>query len=216
MASLTSDVVISAFTEEQVERLTSLSKSQLRYWDRIGFFKPHLGSAEGRSPYSRIYSFKDVVGLRTIALLKGKHGVSTQELQKVASRLSQYSSTPWSDITLYVWNRKVQFDEPETGKTRGVVDGQFVLFKLQSVVEDLRREADALRKRRDEQIGSTEKHRYVAHNALVVAGTRIPVATIARFLEDGFSTEEILREYPTLTAADVEAVQRNAQAGAAA
>jgi uncharacterized protein (DUF433 family) len=199
--------VVSAFNERQVERLTGLSAGQLRYWDRIGFFKPQLAEEGRGSAHSRVYSFKDVVGLRTIALLKGRYGVSTQELQRVAEKLTQYSDAPWSELTFYVWNRKVQFDEPETGKMRGVVDGQYVLFRIQ---------AEAIKRRQGSQFGKFEQHRDVSHNAVVVAGTRIPVATVLRFIEDGYTAEEIIREYPTLTIADIDAVVQHSKSGLAA
>jgi len=121
-----------------------------------------------------------------------------------------YSKTPWADLTLYVWKRKVQFEEPETGKLRGVVDGQYHLLPIRSVMDDVRREADALRHRSPEQIGKVEKHRYVSHQADVIAGTRVRVSTIVRFLEAGYSTEQVLKEFPTLTEADVEAAKKHA------
>jgi DNA-binding transcriptional MerR regulator len=61
---------IAAFSEEQVERLTGLNTAQLRYWDRMGFFQPSYAGENRRIAYSRIYSFKDVVGLRTLGLLR--------------------------------------------------------------------------------------------------------------------------------------------------
>lgn len=200
--------VLHAFTAGQVARLTGLSDRQLAYWDRTGFFVPWHAAEDRRSSYSCLYSFKDVVGLRTLSILKGRHGVSLPHLRAVAERLCTYSQTPWADLKLKVWNRKVQFDEPETGRTRGVLDGQFVLFRLDSVIEEVKREAEELRKREPSQIGRIEKHRYVAHNAPVIAGTRIPVSTVRRYLEAGFNPAQIVQEYPTLTEADIEAVQR--------
>lgn len=208
--------IVSAFSADQVTRLTGLTMDQLAYWDRTGFFQPQYAADERRSPYSRIYSFKDVVGLRTLSILKKKHGVSLPHLRQVAGKLSTYSKTPWADIKLYVLKKKVQFDEPHTGRTRGVVDGQYVLLPISSVMEDVRREAELLKQRKPAQIGQIEKHRYVSHNQPVIAGTRIKVATILRFLEDGYSTANILKEYPSLTAADVEAVKRHGKSGLAA
>lgn len=207
MMSDTSNV-LHAFTADQVARLTGLSDRQLAYWDRTGFFFPRHAAEDRRSSYSRLYSFKDVVGLRTLSILKGRHGVSLPHLRTVAERLSTYSQTPWADLKLKVWNRKVQFDEPETGHTRGVLDGQFVLFRLDSVIEKVKCEAEELRKREPSQIGRIEKHRYVVHNAPVIADTRIPVSTVRRYLEAGFNPAQIVQEYPTLTEADIEAVQR--------
>jgi uncharacterized protein (DUF433 family) len=208
--------VVRAFSTEHVVHLTGLTKAQLTYWDKTGFFEPQYAGDDRRVHYSRVYSFKDVVGLRTLSILRGKHGVSLPHLRDVARELSTYSKTPWADIQLKVWNRKVQFDEPETGKTRGVIDGQYVLLPLISVIEDVRREAEKLRQREPSQIGKLEKHRDVAHNALVIAGTRIPVSTVLAFVEDGYSVADIIREYPTLTEADIEAAIQHRKAGLAA
>ncbi len=60
-----------------------------------------------------------------------------------------------------------------------------------------------LRQRKRDQIGKIRKSRFVARNAATIDGTRIPVATIKRYHEAGFSTAHILREYPSLTDDDV-------------
>jgi uncharacterized protein (DUF433 family) len=208
--------VVCAFSADHVVHLTGLTKAQLTYWDKTRFFEPQYADENRRAAYSRVYSFKDVVGLRTLSILRGKHGVSLPHLREVARELSTYSKTPWADIQLKVWNRKVQFDEPETGKTRGVIDGQYVLLPLISVIEDVRREAEKLRQREPSQIGKLEKHRHIAHNALVIAGTRVPVSSILAFVDDGYPIAEILKEYPTLTEADIEAAIQHRKAGVAA
>src|SRR3546814_1019024 len=80
-----SESIVRAFGEEHVSRLTGLSVGQLRAWDRRGFFSPHYAYEDRRSPYSRVYSFRDVVGLRAIAVLKQKHRSEehTSELQSL-------------------------------------------------------------------------------------------------------------------------------------
>ncbi len=170
-----------------------------------GFFAPHYADDNRKSPYSRIYSFKDVVGLRTISELRGRHGVSFPELRRVAGELSRYTQTPWSDIKLWVWNRKVHFTEPETGRDREVVGKQYVLFPLVEVERDVANSVAEMRKRSADDLGRFERHRYVAHNALVIAGTRIPVRAIKSFADAGFSTQQIIQEYPSLTHEDIEA-----------
>ena len=52
-------------------------------------------------------------------------------------------------------------------------------------------------------IGRIAQHRYVSHNAPVVAGTRIPTAAIRRFKEAGYSVGQIIKEYPDLTDHDM-------------
>jgi uncharacterized protein (DUF433 family) len=41
----------------------------------------------------------------------------------------------------------------------------------------------------------------------VVSGTRIPAATIVAYLRDGYSTSEILDDFPSLPADGIEAVE---------
>ena len=200
------DTIVAAFTEDQVERLTGVSKRQLRYWDRTGFFKPALGDESRRSVYSRIYSFKDVASLRVLNVLRNQYGVPLQHLRKVRADLAHLSEAKWTATTLFVLNRKVVFVEPGTDQYREIVSRQYVIgLPLEVVVSDTRRDVERLQRRDDAQIGRIERARYVSHNAWVVAGTRIPVSAIKRLAEDGFSVEQIQQEYPTLTVADIRA-----------
>jgi uncharacterized protein (DUF433 family) len=201
--------IISAFSAEHVVKLTGLTIRQLAYWDNLGFFQPQYASEDRRTPHSRIYSFKDVVGLRTLSILKNTYRCSLPHLRSVARALSQYSATPWADLTLYVLKKRVYFNEPESGQPREVVGGQYALLPIGSVMEDVRREAERLRERSPDQIGKVEKHKYVSHKAEVIAGTRIRVSTIRNFLAAGYSTADILKEYPSLTEADVETAKRH-------
>lgn len=200
-----SNVIIRAFSAQNVSQLTGLSMDQLTEWDRIGFFKPEHASENRREPYSRVYSFPDLVGLKTLAILRKIHKVPLAHLREVAKDLEHHAARPWSEVTLYVLKRNVQFTEPSTGKIRGVKDGQYVLIPLESVAEEMRREADKLRSRPAVKAGQLERHRYVAHNAWVVAGTRIPIRSIRQFSDAGYSVAAIIEEYPSLTADDVRA-----------
>ncbi len=199
------NTIIRAFSAENVCLLTGLSIDQLAEWDRMGFFPPEYASENRREPYSRIYSFQDLVGLKTLAILRKVHKVSLSHLREVAKELEQHAARPWSEVTLYVLKRRVQFTEPSTGKIRGVKDGQYVLIPLENVAEEMRQQADKLRSRPATKIGHLERHRFVAHNAWVVAGTRIPVRSIRQFADAGYSTAEIIKEYPSLTEDDVRA-----------
>jgi uncharacterized protein (DUF433 family) len=207
---MTDGSVVRAFSAEHVQRLTGLSAGQLRYWDATGFFEPRWAYENRRSPYSRIYSFKDVVGLRVLSVLRREHKVSLRHLRDVASVLSRYSETPWADTVLYVLNKQVYFKEPETGRIRAVTTNQYVAIPLLSVMEDVRKGSEKLKERQSDQIGKIERHRYVAHNAWVVAGTRIPINAIRRFSEAGYSSAQIIREYPMLTEEDVAAALKRA------
>ena len=201
--------VLRAFSENHLVRLTGLSKSQLRYWDKTGFFCPRYAYENRRSPYSRVYSFRDVVGLRTLAVLRKEHKVSLQHLRRVAQELSDLHEDLWAETTLYVLSRKVYFHEPDTGLVRRVVDGQYAMIPLVRIINAVEKDVNKLKERPPEQIGKLERNRHVARNAWVHAGTRIPVRIIARFKEAGYSNEKIMREYPTLTEEDIETAMRH-------
>jgi uncharacterized protein (DUF433 family) len=196
--------VIQVFGEEHVEKLTGLTKWQLRRWDRLGFFAPQYAYEDRHVPYSRIYSFKDVVGLRTIAVLMKQHNVSLQELRKTATELVRRGYEHWADLKLYVLKREVYFQEPGSPDIEGVRTGQLAMVSVINVIEDVETRVAALQKRDTSQIGHVEKQRHVARNSSVIAGTRIPTAAIRRFREAGYSREQILKQYPTLSIEDVD------------
>lgn len=199
---------MAAFSEEHTAKLAGVSVGQLRAWDRSDFFKPSYAEENRRLAYSRVYSFRDVVSLRVIARLLNEHDVSLQHLRKVSAKLAGLSSEKWSAQKLYVHNRKVAFDEPETKRRREIVSGQFVIpleIKIKAIVGEVEDGARTLMSRRRDQIGQFERNRWVAHNAEVFAGTRIAVDSVRRFAEDGYSIADIRKEYPSLTAADVKA-----------
>jgi uncharacterized protein (DUF433 family) len=99
-----------------------------------------------------------------------------------------------------------------------MVSGQYVIgIPLKKIVSDTRRDVEKLRRRGDEKVGKIERSRYVSHNAWVIAGTRIPTSAIRRFKEAGYTTDQIITEYPDLTERDIEAAlahEENANAAA--
>lgn len=194
-----------AFSEDQVERLTGISKRQLRYWDRTDFFKPHFAEENRRVAFSRVYSFTDVVSLRVLNVLRHQYSIPLQHLRQVAQTLPQMSEAKWGSTQLFVLGRRVVFAETGTSQYREIVSKQYVIpIALESVVADTKRDIDALKERDQESVGRITRARNVCHNAWVVAGTRIPVSAIQRFSRAGYSIQEIRDEYPSLTDADIE------------
>jgi uncharacterized protein (DUF433 family)/DNA-binding transcriptional MerR regulator len=209
--------VVAAFSEANVERLTGPTSAQLRYWDRIGFFAPAYADEDRRRPFSGIYSFKDVVGLRTLGLLRRQHDISLQHLRQVAGTLSHLKDDLWTRTTLYVLNRRVIVHEPGSGRLHDAVSGQYVLgIPLKKIVADTKRDAERLLRRPDAKIGRVGHSRRVLRNAPVIAGTRIPTAAIRRYREARFTVEQIIAEYPDLTPRDVEAALKYEESSAAA
>lgn len=203
--TMSRNTLIAVFSEDHVERLTGLTKGQLKSWDRAGFFAPRYAYEDRHAPYSRVYSFQDVVGLRTIAVLMKHYRISLQQLRKVAQELIRRGYGHWAEVKLYVLKRQVYFRRPKSSEVEGVWDGQLAMVPVIDVINDVESRVRELKKRDDSQLGHIERHKHVVRNSTVVAGTRIPTAAIRRFKEAGYSIQQIVKQYPTLTVKDVQA-----------
>ena len=210
-------VVLFAFSVDDVTRITGISKARLTRWDKLKFFSPEFADEDDRgNPYSRVYSFNDLVGLRTLAILTDKFRVALSELRAAHNILAHSGGVrPWSKIRLAVANRKIVTHDDQ-GRPCKVVDGQysFIEIDLPEIARDISSKADALRKRDSSKVGVIERYKFVARNAPVLAGTRIPVRAIDSFIDEGYSDDGIVAEYPTQTAFDVATVRRQMRVAA--
>lgn len=204
--------VVAALTEDHVERATGITKGQLRAWDRRGFFKPKYAYDDRRAAYSRIYSFKDVVGLKTIATLRAKYKIGFKKLGEVAERLKGKGFDHWADTTLYVIKKNVHFKDPTTGNVESLHDGQLAMLEIIDVINDVTEKVTQLKNRSIEKVGKVERSKFVSRNSWVVSGTRIPTATIRRYSDAGYSLEEIREEYPALSHDDILAALKHENA----
>lgn len=199
--------VLLAFTLEHASRATGISERRIRYWDDTGVLKPSLVDDDRGGAYSRIYSYRDLVGLRTIAVLRDRFGVSLQGLHAVAERLKLHADTPWSDLRFYVSGRQLFFKDPGTDLLLSALKPrQIALIDTLDLVQvelETRRRANRLVVRTRDQIGQIIQNRYVAGNRAVIAGTRIPTVAIWEFHEAGYDDAAILKEYPRLKPIDV-------------
>ena len=208
--------VVAAFSEEQAERITGLSKRRLRYWAKTGFFKPSFVEDNPRLPNSRFYSFKDMVALRTLERLRVRNSVPLQHLRRVAETLSHLRDELWTATTLYVLNGRVVLANPETGRSEEAVSGQGVLgIPLNAIIDETREGVAELRRRSDASIGKLRRHRSIVRSAWSVEGTRIAVGSIRRLHEDGYSVDRIIEEYPDLTPEDIDAALKHDESKAA-
>jgi uncharacterized protein (DUF433 family) len=195
------------FSADQTSTLTGLSSRQLRYWDDTEFFTPGLREDIERAPWSRVYSFRDVVGLRAIAEMRNQHRIPLQQLRRVGAELRQHFDEPWSTLVFYIVGRQVFFRDAKneaimrSDRTRQ----QVMPFQLVRVEGEVRCELARLRRRSADQVGKITRHRHVAENQTVIEGTRIPTVAIWEYHQAGRSTAEILRAYPQLREADVDA-----------
>lgn len=197
---MTNATSIIGFDTDQTVRLTGLNSGKLRYWATTGFFQPSIG--HGRPGYAPIYSFKDVVALRTIARLREQ--APLQELRRVGDWLAGRDDS-WSSLRFWVVNKKVVFADPHTGEPVEAISGQEIIeIELAPIIDEVE---EAIRKLSDrsDKVGKVSKRRRVSSNAARIAGTRVRTSAIWSFHQGGLSIEAILKEYPGLEARDVKA-----------
>lgn len=197
--------IVAALAEDHVIQITGLSKGQLRAWDRRGFFVPKYAYCDRSSAYSRIYSFKDAVGLRTLAKLRTSHRISIARLEKLAAAMEKDGISHWAEAKVWVVKSEPYYLRPGSREVMGAETGQLAMLPIIDVIEEVTAKVEGLKHRPQDTVGLIERRRFVARNSWVVSGTRIPTATIQRYAQAGFSNKEILDEYPTLTLEDIEA-----------
>jgi uncharacterized protein (DUF433 family) len=201
--------VLLAFTVEHAARVTGVSERRIRYWDRTGVLSPSLSNnSKRRHAFNRIYTFQDLVGLRTLGILRDEFALPLQKLRDVGSYLKSWVNAPWSELRFHVIGRgrkaDIAFRNPETGLLVSATrPGQGVLFEVAPVAHDVEREVVRLTDRAPDEIGKVVQHRYVLSNSPVLAGTRIPTVAVWEFHKAGYSHEEIIRQYPRLTLVDI-------------
>lgn len=196
--------IMGAFGEDDAVRLSGVSKSQLRLWDQSGLLPASFSPENRRQPYSRVYSFRDLVSLRVLNRLRNEFGVSSQHLRDVAEGLANFGADKWIAKTLYVLGKRVVFDDPETHQRRDIVNHQRVFdIPLKAAVSDTLSAIREDNERRRDKVGHVVRNKFVQNNQQVFEGTRVTVDAVRRYLERGRSEDEILSEFPDLTLDDI-------------
>ena len=196
--------------------LTELSRSQLRYWDKTGFFKPEAGSLPDGSVFTRLL-------LPRCRWTCGRWPcyASTRRSKRFGVQPACFTSTndfPWANLRFYKREGEptIFFEvNDETFVVANTKSQTTFTIDLQEVSDRMLSLVRRMRERKAEEIGQTSRHRYVAHNQRVIAGTRIPTSAIWNFHKAGYRTEQIIEEYPRLEPADVREAIRLHEAEAA-
>ncbi len=198
------------FTSEQVLRIAGITRRRLDYWIEKGIITADIDRAKGRGRV-RLFSFSNLLEVRVAAWLRDK--VSLQLIGKIVRRLrAEDSARPLAEMTFGVvegWSggresHSVVVKRPD-GTWEEWESGQKIMeivLPLGTFADELRHSAAAER-RRTRRVGEVEHRRGTLGSSSVVAGTRIPTASIRRLHEAGQSVDEIVASYPGLDPDDV-------------
>lgn len=188
-----------AYTQDRAMRLSGLSRRQVNYWSDTDLLKPSV--EERLTPHRpiRLYSYRDMLSLLVIARLRTM--VSLQAVRTVVGHVRARDFEP-NEVVFSVDGTRVYFQLPDGSWESGFEPGQGVLHTLE--LEPIRVLAMQAGRRDPGSVGKVERRRGALGSKPLVAGTRVPVAAVRRYLERGATTAEILEAYPSLEPDDVE------------
>jgi uncharacterized protein (DUF433 family) len=197
-----------AVTRDTAAKIARLSLRQVDYWAKTDLVPASIEGTISSSRRVRLYSFLDVLALTVAAELK-QRGVSLQHIRQIVRHLGACGyDHPLTQLSYATIGKQVFFQREDGTWEGGLQPDQIVLHEVLNLQPIRERIAEGVH--RDEaQAGRTERRRGALGNKPLLAGTRIPVDTVRRYLQAGRSTSDVLEAYPDLTEADIEAVRRD-------
>ncbi len=200
--------VIRAFTLEQAATVAHISTRRASYWASRDVLVPTVLYDTTATPHRYLYDFADVVGLRTLGMLRDRFGLSLQQLRKANAYLREHAHRPWSELRFWMRGKELLFADPESQQIVSASHpGQAAIaIEIEQVARSVEDDAQALAGRRAGDIGKVNRKRNVQGNRLVVKGTRVPIRSIINLDEDGYTPEDVVRAFPSLTLQDVRLV----------
>ena len=156
------------------------------------------------------------MALTTAAELRNR-GVSTQHIRAIIRHLrSRGYEQPLTELRYAILEGKgkgrVYFQHPDGSWEGDLRPDQTIVYEVLNLQPLRDRILTETSHREDRLIGKFERRRGSMGSKEVLAGTRVPVDTVRRYLENGRSVADVLDAFPLLTEADVEAVRRAATA----
>jgi uncharacterized protein (DUF433 family) len=196
-----------AVTREVAARIARLTLRRVDYWAETDLVAPSVDRRLSARRRIRLYGFVDLLALAVAAELTDR-GVSLQHVRQIVSRLKARGyQHPLTELRYATVGKQVYFQLEDGTWEGGLRRDQIVLHEVLNLLP-LRSRIVRGVARDDLQIGRIEKRRGVHGSKPVLAGTRIPVETVRRYLQAGRSMQDVLDAYPDLTEADIEAVMR--------
>lgn len=195
-----------AVPRDVAARISRLSVRKIDYWARTQLVEPTVDTS-GNTGRVRLYSFLDLLALVVAAELNAR-GVSVRHIRHVVEHLkSRGYNRPLSELTFATVSNRVYFQHDD-GTWEGDLRPDQLILREVLDLEPLRQRIAEGARRDQALVGKVERRRGALGNKPLLAGTRVPVETIQRYLAAGRSTDDVLEAFPMLTVSDVEAVRR--------
>ena len=203
MADRTETLV--ALPAEAAARLAGVSRRQLDRWAAQGIVRPTVTTAVSPKRTVRLYGFHDLMALLIAAELREQ--VSLRHIREVVTHLRERDyPRPLNELHFAVKGKQIYFRLPD-GTWEGGKEPRQIVFHQTIDLKPLRARIKATTTRAPALAGQVESRRGRLGSKPVFAGTRIPVETVRGYLANGFTPQDVVKAFPSLTLEDVAAVQ---------
>jgi uncharacterized protein (DUF433 family) len=201
------DTDLVALTRDRASSLSGLSLRQIDYWADTGLVSPALDRRVTSHRPIRLYGFVELMSLLLIEKMLGR-GISLQHVRRVVAYLKDLGyPQPLTEIRFATHGDSLYFQHPDGSWEGERLPAQVVIHEAIKL-KPLRARIAAATRRDPRSIGHVERRRGALGYKPLVAGTRVPVETIERYLRNGANALDIIKAYPLLEPEDVEAVRR--------
>jgi DNA-binding transcriptional MerR regulator/uncharacterized protein (DUF433 family) len=205
------DVTKFVATKDRAAFISGLSPRQVDYWSKTGLVQPSVDVRLTPHRPIRLFSFVELMSLMVAAELR-RRGISLQHIRSIVAYLrAQGFEQPLSELTFATEGSKVYIQHADGTWDSAAKPGQGVLHQVIEL-DPLRRRISQAGEREAGTIGKFERRRGALGSKEVIAGTRVPVDTVRRYLEAGRSVNDVVKAFPVLKSADVAAVRDSASA----
>lgn len=196
--------LVSTFTRAHVAWLAGVRTERVDVWERDGLIEPDTSRRISPHKTVRLYSYNNLLDVLIIAELEARQ-VSPRYLRRIVRHVREREYN-LGQLTWAIAGSKVHFQAPD-GSWEDGDRSQFVAAEVLDLRPLRERIKGSLGRKADTE-GQVEKRRGTLGSKPVIAGTRVPVATIQRYLAAGFGRDKILAAFPNLSSEDIKAAQQ--------
>lgn len=187
-------------TRARAAELANIREGRLAYWERTELVVPTADKEVSNSRRHRLYGYTDLLSLLIIAELR-----ESVTLQHIRSVIDYLHRNEWlvSEVRFAVIGKRIYFQLPDGEWSDGGAPRQIVLWQVLNL-QPLRARILETTRRREGTEGRSERRRGTRGSRPVIAGTRVPLATVVSFLEEDAADSEILEAFPELSRRDID------------